>query len=110
MGRLERRVAEAKRDRVATARRNARFPRLYARKGEHVTCERGHVIGTFARDVVVGAVFCADMITDWHDKFSGLPGMSLETCPACGAPWVRARRGKPGMLHIETGWRRALEH
>lgn len=111
MGRLERNVAEHKpRDKVATARRNARFPRLYAHAGEHITCERGHVIATVARDVVVGAVFTADMVKDWHHKFSGLPGMSLKPCPECGASWVKAQRGHPGLLHIETGWRRTAEH
>lgn len=114
MGRLERKIGGPPQNeaaRINAARRNARYPRLYAHAGEHITCERGHVIGTFARDVVVGAVFTVDMIKDWHPKLAAmLPGTKLGGCPQCGAAWVDAKRGKPGLLHVEGGWRRSLDN
>jgi hypothetical protein len=83
---------------------------IYARKGERVTCEGGHHIATFARDVMYHEVMMPDMFCYIMDGVPNKIGERLGNCPACGGHFNYAARdenGKPagGALHIEGEWR-----
>jgi hypothetical protein len=76
---------------------------LYAKAGEQVTCENGHVICEAARDLHTFATWSPADWTNWTQP-EPMPGTSLEAClcAICGARWVRA----PGMIyHFADGWR-----
>ena len=53
---------------------------IYARKGEVSTCINGHPLGTFKRDVMVGAPIAG------NDDIDLAPGMKWGElwCPTCG--------------------------
>ena len=62
------------------------MPNLYARAGETATCENGHALGTFKRDVVAG-----DIINLAEDQILE-PGVAvgLDKCPVCGGKTIPA--------------------
>lgn len=61
--------------------------KLYARAGEITTCENGHPLGIFTRDVFVMGTPRPD---DW--QFIGTFGMGTHDCPICSGR-VMAGRG-----------------
>lgn len=75
---------------------------IYARKGERVTCEEGHVIATFSRDTVSGEAFRqSTFLCEWTQP-EPRPGDADIVCAVCGAPFYQGL-----MLHVEDGWRAA---
>lgn len=82
---------------------------LYAHKGDRVTCERGHLIGTFTRDFPRHS---DAIMPDDLEMGPGVPKMKLGeeagNCPICGAPWNMAFENiSVAYLHFEKeGWRR----
>lgn len=77
---------------------------LYARAGERITCEAGHVVVTVAQDIPMGAPYSSDQYRDWQQP-EPKQGMSaaLVPCLVCGAPWFGSLNAG---LHFEDGgWR-----
>lgn len=83
--------------------------RLFARRGEWVTCENGHHICQFTRDVMVGEMFDPAAMGNWqrpapergtmhHDALCDIrePGAALP----CGARWFIGCN-----YHFADGWR-----
>lgn len=82
---------------------------IYARKGEHVTCENGHHICTVAHDLIVGATpktGGVDFI-DWTQPEPVAGTMAKDcACAVCGALWLGGPDGNIAtVLHFEDGWR-----
>ncbi len=76
---------------------------FYARKGEIVTCEQGHPIFTFARDVKPTEKFDPSALTDW--KQAEPQAGERPTCAVCGGQFH-----KGGAFHFKDGWRGAFSH
>lgn len=74
--------------------------KLYACAGEITTCENGHPLGIFTRDVFVMGTPRPD---DW--QFIGTFGMGATDCPICGGR-VMAGRG----LYYFAGKPRVIDH
>lgn len=72
----------------------------YAAKGEKVTCENGHEICTFSRDVSWGDFFTPGDLTDWKQKEPEIGDLDPQRCESCGKPWSDAMR-----FHFADGWR-----
>lgn len=74
---------------------------IYARKGEVSTCEKGHPLGTFLRDVKVGA------LPSWDNDIKLAPGMKFGElkCPTCGG----ATHAAIGAMYFGAGNARGLE-
>lgn len=73
--------------------------RIYAKKGDIVTCERGHHICTFLRDVGVGEGWDSTAMGDWRQP-EQKKGTVFQPCAICGARWY-----KGPYLHFPDGWR-----
>lgn len=78
---------------------------VYAKKGEKITCERGHLIAEFAHDVQRGDVVTLGMAM-WSIPAAPF-GKPLGNCPTCGSGWNKGSQDPPhdGILHIEGEWR-----
>lgn len=75
---------------------------IYARKGEWVTCEQGHKLGRFTRDMLVGDDISADLLTAPIIAPDGEPSGPC----ACGAWFAFTTRGSDDIwFHFEAGWR-----
>lgn len=72
---------------------------LYAKKGDVVTCERGHHIVTFSRDVRWGEMFDPKALVDWQQPEPKI-GEIAPRCVQCGAMWCAGNQ-----YHFEDGWR-----
>ena len=59
----------------------------YARKGEAVTCENGHVIATFSRDALCGEAFRQSSFLCGWTQPEPRPGDADIVCRTCGAPF-----------------------
>lgn len=79
---------------------------LYAEKGEHITCENGHVICTVAHDIAYGQI--QDPPNDFEDWKQEEPkrgsASTVIRCEICGAPWFAGN----GIYHIEDRWTKPL--
>lgn len=75
--------------------------KVYAKRGERVTCENGHYICTIAEDVY-GAELKAE---DWQQP-EPEPD-SRPVCNVCGAKWWHYEKGDlwGQFLHIDGEWR-----
>ena len=75
--------------------------RCYAFAGETVTCENGHPICDFARDVVYGTM--QDTKSDfgnWRQPAPQVGDFPIPGCAVCGAPFA------DGMVyHVGDSWR-----
>jgi len=72
---------------------------VYARKGEIVTCERGHHIFTFLRDIKVGDPFDPNVQGDWRQP-EPKRGTVSQPCKLCRARWFKGT-----YFHFPDGWR-----
>jgi hypothetical protein len=75
---------------------------LMARAGETITCEAGHLIGTFTGDVEEGMAYLG--LINW--KIAEPPALDDELplrCE-CGAPWCKAV-GEYLVMRIAGEWR-----
>ncbi len=71
------------------------------RKGDHITCTNGHVIGEVLEDIGLGTMNWGAMIGKWRQEDHPIPGsMKTSKCAICGAEFMR----EAGGLHI-SGWR-----
>ena len=80
---------------------------VYARKGEHVTCENGHHICTVANDLPAGTIQDPSALAHWRQA-APVPGTMAHDAPCviCGALWFGGPNGTDGwMLHFADGWR-----
>ena len=81
--------------------------KVMARHGERITCEAGHVIGIFERDVHDGREYALAKAIHWLIKEppddDTIVRQTLDC--QCGAPWCRV--GGPGIIaiHVEQDWR-----
>lgn len=77
--------------------------RLYAHKGEWITCEAGHDVACFARDIMVGEAPTSDMFDLVQQPMNG-SGLCR-----CGRPYWQPRSAADGarhsVYHIEFNWR-----
>jgi len=78
---------------------------VYARKGEIITCENGHPIGVFNRDVDKSETARVDQI-DWLIDPAPKDGDPIgELHCQCGAAWARAPRWHSVQVFIGKEWR-----
>lgn len=68
---------------AATATTRERPPGVYAMKGERVTCERGHLVAVFKRDVMVGEMARPDQL-QWAFGDQPREGDTIKPC-RCGS-------------------------
>lgn len=78
----------------------APFGKLYASAGEVTTCENGHPLAIFTRDVFVMGMSSSD---DW--QFVGGADVGMTHCPTCRGR-VMAGRG----LYYFDGKPRVIDH
>lgn len=79
--------------------RMVRMRGLYAKEGDWVTCEEGHQIAQFARDVPVGSMFQGDELHNWKQT-EPKRGQLAQPCEHCGRPWFAGMQ-----FHFSDGWR-----
>jgi|SRR6202035_1763888 len=60
---------------------------IYARKGELITCERGHIICAMQKTVKRGDPFIGDEFCDWQMKKPYRGQHPIPRCEKCGALW-----------------------
>lgn len=76
---------------------------VFAKKGEPVTCENGHIICTFSRNVAVADDFIPTHLYTWTQP-EPQRGDSGPVCAQCGALfWHGAGGGQH--FHFADGWR-----
>ena len=73
---------------------------VYAKRGEVVTCERGHVICAMLRDVSRGELFDDSAFGDWQMKKPDVGQFPIPRCERCGARWCMGMQ-----YHFHNGWR-----
>lgn len=80
---------------------------LWAKKGEHLTCENGHVIATVARDIVRGEIAKGDEWEGWTQSQPQTGSLPPLACGQCGAPFFGRTDagGFRSLYHFEDGWR-----
>ena len=80
------------------------MPVIYARRGEWVTCEGGHKICRFRRDVRWFETFEGQAVGDWQQPE---PAVGTQHCPCtkCGASWFQANLRSGTIYHFRDGWR-----
>ncbi len=71
----------------------------YAKKGEEIVCENGHVICEVAKDLRTGECHQPGNLRRWRDPEPG-PGTQDQPCCKCGAKWFEGMR-----FHFKDGWR-----
>lgn len=78
-------------------------PTYYAMKGEIVTCENGHEICEFSRNVCTRdeAKLDSDLV-NWRQKSPQI-GALIVSCERCGAQWWHGNYGQH--FHFASGWR-----
>jgi hypothetical protein len=78
--------------------------KIYAKKGEHITCENGHVVCEMAKTVLYGSHQKAAQITNWRQKEPRVGDM-VPVCEKCGAEFYRNPQDKGISMHFKEGWR-----
>jgi hypothetical protein len=71
---------------------------LYASQGEWVTCENGHKIVQFARDVKHGEMFDPAALVNWQ-QYQPEIGQIVCACSECQARFFLDMR-----FHFDDGW------
>jgi hypothetical protein len=94
---------------------------MYAKQGERITCENGHLICVVARDIEVGQMpERGKDLKDWQQPEPDVGTLAKDIkCAQCGAEWFGAdvldqldlTEGRslkllsPMRFHFEDGWR-----
>lgn len=79
---------------------------LWARKGEVVTCVKGHPICIIARDIYVGDPRQSDHFENWKDPEPSRDANVAEiTCKRCRGRWLRGNPREGYAFHFRDGWR-----
>lgn len=73
----------------------------YARKGDWVTCENGHIICVFNRNVIIGGAFDGAALEMWQQREPTIGQADMPVCAVCQAPFVR----NLNEFHFYDGWR-----
>lgn len=77
---------------------------MIAKAGETVTCESGHPICDAAEDIFQDTVASVRQFTNWRIA-PPQDGTTIESCPECGARYIRVGPDLGLQLHIAGGWR-----
>ena len=87
-------------------------PRVWASKGEAVTCIRGHAIVDIARTVYFGDSRSAADFTNWHQPEPSRDTSVAELrCAKCRGVWIRGNPRSGYQMHFGAdpdptqGWR-----
>jgi hypothetical protein len=90
--------------------------KIYAKKGEKVTCENGHHICTVSCDIITGVYQKAGDLMEWTQPKPKING-KIPKCKQCKGefyvnnifpynPDQSSPKYQPGIhLHFENGWR-----
>ena len=78
--------------------------RVVVHKGETRTCENGHPIFDFARDLSFGSIPLDHHTTRWRQRRLK-KGDDIPNCKLCGASFARNRQPFGMLLHFASGWR-----
>ncbi len=73
---------------------------IYAKAGDIITCENGHSIAVFCRDVRVGDLFDGETLSFEWAQVSPEIGTISAPCVICGKRWF-----KGAYYHFKDGWR-----
>lgn len=79
-----------------------RKPPLFAKKGEEVTCENGHVVCQFSRTIHRGTSFDPHHLHRWRQTPPKVDSLKVE-CNICGAKFWHGFDGQN--FHFADGWR-----
>lgn len=81
-------------------------PKLWAAKGETVTCTQGHSICDIAHDIYIGQPRAAGHFTNWHqpqpDHYKPVADIA---CTECGGSWINGNPSDGYRFHFPDGWR-----
>lgn len=81
-------------------------PRLWAHKGETITCISGHPICDLARDIYTCEGRASADFTDWKQPE---PARDLSVadirCTDCKGVWIRGNARDGYQFHFSDGWR-----
>lgn len=80
------------------------YRRIFARRGETCTCENGHPIFDFARNVYYGTIPADYHTTRWRQKRLK-KGDTIPNCQVCGGKFCTNRPGIGMLVHFKQGWR-----
>jgi hypothetical protein len=84
-------------------------PRLWARKGEAVTCTCDHVVCHIACDIYTDGQRAAEHFCDWQQPQPPMDKSVAEVCcQECRGFWVRGVQVPGGIayqFHFADGWR-----
>jgi len=85
-------------------------PKLWARKGESVTCINGHPICDIAHDIYSGDARGKSDFTNWHQPEPGISeSVAGLRCKVCRGAWIRGNPRDGYQFHFGTnpkdGWR-----
>jgi hypothetical protein len=76
---------------------------IYAEKGDVVTCENGHDVFKFGKDVSYGEMQDAYYFIFFNNQIKPRIGLEPEKCLChCGAEYFKGF----GTFHFKDGWRR----
>lgn len=76
---------------------------VFGNPGEHVTCDRGHIICTVAEPLRVMSPIVPSLFKDWQQPQQN--NAPIEPCRHCGAPWLRQVRPGGYQIRLASGWR-----
>jgi hypothetical protein len=79
---------------------------IWARKGEVVTCIKGHPICAISRDIYVGEARMGNHFTDWQQREPDRSASVAEIrCERCRGVWLRGNPKDGYAFHFSEGWR-----
>jgi hypothetical protein len=78
---------------------------LFARKGEAVMCENGHIICTVANNIAVAGKYVPTNMYNWTqpEPVSGEKDFTKIICQRCGSLFWHCEGGQH--FHFSDGWR-----
>ena len=82
------------------------IPRMWAYKGEAITCVNGHVVCEMACDVHIGDARSGDHFTNWKQTQPDRSTPVTEIrCTECRGVWIRGNLDAGYQFHFNEGWR-----
>ena len=80
--------------------------RIWARKGETVTCIKGHPICDISRDLFYGEPRHASQFVNWRQPEPEITqSVSEIRCKECRGIWIRGNTRDGYQFHFAEGWR-----
>ncbi len=81
-------------------------PRFWARKGETVTCVKGHPICDISRDLPFGIPRDGAHFTNWKQpEPEKSDAVATLRCSMCRGIWIRGNKHDGYQFHFADGWR-----